>query len=114
MNEKTMRRAALVITVLLLASVGVWAPQQVEVILFKICLVTLAALLGYWVDRVIFPYGRLHELKDEMKSSQNNSKSNDKNARIEDAKNKTSSFNSGQIRRAIIIFGTILGVCLGL
>lgn len=34
------------------------APQQAPVTLYKLSLVTLAGLVGYWLDRAIFPYAR--------------------------------------------------------
>ena len=48
----------LVITVLLLVSVWAIAPQQLPVSLYKLSLVSLAAVVGYWLDRSLFPYAR--------------------------------------------------------
>jgi len=48
----------LFITVLLLVSVWAIAPQQLAVSLYKLSLVSLAAVVGYWLDRSIFPYAR--------------------------------------------------------
>ena len=48
----------LVITVLLLASVWAIAPQQLPVSLYKLSLVSTAAVVGYWLDRSLFPYAR--------------------------------------------------------
>jgi hypothetical protein len=38
----------------------VWwmAPQQLPVSLYKLSLVALAAVAGYWIDRSLFPYAR--------------------------------------------------------
>ena len=38
----------------------VWliAPQQIPVSLYKLSLVALAAVAGYWIDRSLFPYAR--------------------------------------------------------
>jgi len=46
------------ITVLLLACVWAIAPHQLPVSLYKLSLVSLAAVVGYWLDRSIFPYAR--------------------------------------------------------
>ena len=48
----------LLMTLVLL--IGVWAiaPQQLPVSLYKLSLVTLAAVVGYWLDRSLFPYAR--------------------------------------------------------
>jgi len=48
----------LLITVLLLVSVWAIAPHQLAVSLYKLSLVSLAAVVGYWLDRSIFPYAR--------------------------------------------------------
>lgn len=34
------------------------APQQLPVSLYKLNLISLAALAGYWIDRKVFPYAR--------------------------------------------------------
>ena len=34
------------------------APQQLPVSLYKLNLISLAALAGYWIDRAVFPYAR--------------------------------------------------------
>lgn len=43
-----------------LLTVVVWllAPQQVPVTVYKLSLVALAAVAGYWIDRSLFPYAR--------------------------------------------------------
>lgn len=48
----------MVASLLLLALVLAMAPQQLPVTLYKLCLVGLAALAGWWVDRSLFPYAR--------------------------------------------------------
>ena len=44
----------------ILLSILVWvlAPQQLPVSLYKLSLIALAAVAGYWVDRSLFPYAR--------------------------------------------------------
>lgn len=48
----------IVLNVLLIVLVLAIAPQQAPVTLYKLSLVTLAGLVGYWLDRAIFPYAR--------------------------------------------------------
>lgn len=43
---------------LLLALIAVISPIQLPVVLYKAALVSLAAVLGYWLDRSLFPYAR--------------------------------------------------------
>lgn len=38
--------------------VSLLAPQQVPVSVYKMSLVALAAVMGYWIDRSTFPYAR--------------------------------------------------------
>lgn len=38
------------------------APQQLPVLLYKVLLVDIAALVGYWLDRSLFPYARPDEV----------------------------------------------------
>lgn len=44
--------------VLLTMLVWLIAPHQIPVSLYKISLVALAAVSGYWIDRSLFPYAR--------------------------------------------------------
>lgn len=48
----------LLITLLLSICVALIAPHQLPVSLYKFSLVSLAAVVGYWLDRSLFPYGR--------------------------------------------------------
>lgn len=48
----------LIATILLLAIISLLAPQQLPVSLYKLSLVTMAGVAGYWLDRSLFPYAR--------------------------------------------------------
>lgn len=48
----------LIATILLLAGISLLAPQQLPVSLYKLSLVTMAGVVGYWLDRSLFPYAR--------------------------------------------------------
>jgi hypothetical protein len=48
----------LVLNILLAGIIVAIAPQQAPVTLYKLSLVTTAGLIGYWLDRAIFPYAR--------------------------------------------------------
>lgn len=48
----------LLLTVLLTLAVGAMAPQQLPVTLYKLNLIALAGVAGYWLDRSLFPYAR--------------------------------------------------------
>ncbi|CAM3725239.1 putative holin [Xenorhabdus thuongxuanensis] len=48
----------LLTAVLLLVTIGLVSPQQVPVVIYKLSLIALAAVLGYWLDRSLFPKAR--------------------------------------------------------
>lgn len=48
----------LLIALALAGVVWLTAPHQLPVSLYKLSLVTLAGVLGYWLDRSLFPYAR--------------------------------------------------------
>lgn len=79
----------IIIALALTLMVGVLAPHQLGVTLYKLSLVSLAAVLGYWIDRSVFPYARPHETAPKELSV------------------KT------QIRRAIVIAAVIIAIALG-
>jgi hypothetical protein len=58
-----MRRAPrvlvwLIVAAVLLAMMGALSPVQLPVVLYKAALISLAAVLGWWLDRSLFPYSR--------------------------------------------------------
>lgn len=48
----------LVLAAILLLAVAIVAPPQLPVVLYKATLLALAAVVGYWLDRALFPYAR--------------------------------------------------------
>lgn len=48
----------LIATLLLLITILFLAPQQLPVSLYKLSLVSMAGVAGYWLDRELFPYAR--------------------------------------------------------
>ncbi|OSM95591.1 MULTISPECIES: putative holin [Lonsdalea] len=44
---------------LLLGLIALVSSQQLSVVIYKISLITLAAVLGYWLDRSLFPKASL-------------------------------------------------------
>lgn len=82
----------LLIALALAALVWWMAPQQLPVSVYKLSLVAMAAVAGYWIDRGLFPYARPDAL---MAAGQ---------VRLAD---------SAMRRRAIIVAATMLAVGLG-
>jgi len=52
----------LIASLVLALSIWLLAPHQLGVTLYKLSLVSLAAVVGYWIDRSLFPYARPDEL----------------------------------------------------
>ncbi|MCW2488895.1 putative holin [Candidatus Symbiopectobacterium sp. NZEC127] len=79
--------------VLLLVLIALVSPQQLTVVIYKISLITLAAVLGYWLDRSLFPKatpGQYLEHSPDLV------------------------FAAALIRRAIIVAAVCLAVAMGL
>lgn len=91
-----------IIAIGLLVALALSHPAQLGVVLYKVALVVLAAVLGYWIDRSLFPYARPHTQIDARVASMCNSP-------------KMSSVPALlMLRRAVIVLACILGLTLGL
>ena len=51
-------RLLILVPGVLLCGVSLTAPHQVVVVMYKLALVSLAAVAGYWIDRALSPYAR--------------------------------------------------------
>lgn len=106
----------------LLLTVLVWmiAPQQLPTSLYKASLVTLAAVVGYWIDRSLFPYARPDAFLalEELEGAE-------VDVAVCDAESQACSLHSvtdeamirlmgwAMIRRAVIVAATMLTMGLG-
>lgn len=81
----------IIVAVLLAIAIAIVAPHQLPVTLYKLSLISAAAVAGYWLDRSLFPYAR----PDDLSLSPG----------IETA--------AAMLRRAIVIAACIIGVALG-
>lgn len=77
-------------TLAVLALLALIAPNQLTVIIYKICLVTGGAVLAYWLDRALFPYARPHACAPGWPQMM------------------------AGLRRALIVLACVLGLTLGL
>ncbi|WJV52767.1 putative holin [Prodigiosinella aquatilis] len=93
--------------VLLLAVIALVSPQQLPVVIYKIALITLAAVLGYWLDRSLFPKAALGQyLKHEPSLM---------DVGLYPVKTGYHMvFAAALIRRAIIVAAVCLAVAMGL
>lgn len=79
------------VTLVLLIILAAIRPEQLQVVAYKLLLVTLGAVAGYWIDRSLFPaQARPHECIGDMH------------------------IVGAWIRRALIVLACILGLTLGL
>ncbi|HAW2445276.1 TPA: hypothetical protein JLP73_003502 [Escherichia coli] len=97
----------LLTSVLLLGTIALVSPQQLPVVIYKLSLITLAAVLGYWLDRSLFPKARpgqylLHDKKLMAEG------------RYPVQTGRHLVFAAALIRRALIVAAVCLAVATGL
>ena len=124
----------LIVALVLALVVWLMAPQQLPVSIYKLSLVSMAAVAGYWIDRSIFPYARPNidalRLIEPMPDFEVSKAEVDRGmvetdhsevplAHLECAIDGWPNygelyyFAATQIRRALIVSATILAVSLG-
>lgn len=94
----------IIASILLMVCLGLIAPHQLTVLTYKMLLVSAAAVLGYWLDRSLFPYGRPHALIDQ--SAPGDCCQCTRTLRVAAA--------VAMLRRAIVMLAVVIGVALGL
>ncbi|WP_036232912.1 putative holin [Marinobacterium litorale] len=95
-----------VIALILTLVIAILAPHQLGVTLYKLSLVSLAAVLGYWIDRVVFPYARPHEffhIADWLRQGNN----------AEGSRAVRHCAGTATLRRAIVMAAVIIAIALG-
>ena len=103
----------LLIALALLAAIAVVSPRQLPVVLYKAALITLAAWLGYWLDRSLFPYARPDSYlwRDWRKGT--DALEGDADFPLADA-GYMAAFCVAQVRRAIVVACVVLGMAAAL
>jgi hypothetical protein len=110
----------IVLAAALLCGVAILAPQQLGVIVYKIALVVLAGVAGYYLDRGLFPYARPHKfdidgLLIEATESEGEAQTTEAETTIVfDSSSDWIPFVAAQFRRALIVAAAMLAVGLGL
>lgn len=103
----------LISAVILFAVIAVLAPQQLPIVVYKLSLVLLAAVIGYHLDRALFPYASPGGyLQDDWKK--NGPNNDDGTVEYPIVNGYQTIFSVVLIRRALIVTAVILGVTLGL
>lgn len=91
--------ATLFVAVSLGLAIAALAPQQLPVTLYKLSLITIAAVAGYYIDRELFPYARPDRLL----------------SRYQCADDKLGAYLAGaaMARRALVVSACVIAVALG-
>lgn len=97
----------------LVATLAVFSPQQIPVVLYKAALVLLAALLGNIVSVVFCPYARLTSyLVDDWRKNPDADGGSDVDYPI--VEGYAGVFAAALVYRAITVGAVVLAFCLGL
>lgn len=133
-SNRKLRLMGALITVAALIGALCISPQQAPVVLFKLSLVTLAAVAAYWIDKILNPHvdnGILSQIiarpmpevrvekreATETCSAYNYPNEQDMEKLVRAEKERSIAvdlYKAAMIRRAIITFAIVVGVCLGL
>lgn len=98
----------IVLALLLLAAISLLSPQQLPVILYKCAQVSIFTVLGYWIDRSLFPYARPHTLMETYAKPIQGDRG------FTGAFSSETAYSASMIRRALIIFAVVLAGSIGL
>ncbi|HDR1694308.1 putative holin [Pasteurella multocida] len=102
--------ALVLLIVIVLAS-----PQQVPVVLYKLSLVSIAAIIGYHLDRALFPYASPGGyLKRNWKNKHRLIPRDDNEPEYAVCDGYLLVFALVVLRRAVIVGAVMLGVTLGI
>jgi hypothetical protein len=108
LSRKLPRLYGWILFSLLLLLLAWWlAPHRIPLTGWKVVLVTGGAVLGYWLDRALFPYARPGDMVDAASHPATNSIKWRKHSLLWNA-------NLAGLRRAIIVFACIIGLTMGL
>lgn len=102
----------LLLAKLLIAAIALVSPQQLPVALYKLALISLAAVVGYWIDRSLFPYARPDGyLSRDWRATEGHT---ELDADHQVAPGYREVFAAALLRRAVIVGAVVIGVALGL
>ena len=121
MSLKRIPRMAgwLLTALLLILAIALISPQQLPVALYKLSLISLAAVVAYWLDRSLFPYARPDSyLKYDWRCT-GTSCELDADHQVAQGYHQVAQgyhqvFAAAMLRRAIIVGAVVVGVALGL
>ena len=98
------------LALLLFVAVALLSPQRMSLIVYKVALVALAGVVGYVLDRALFPYGRPHDLAPDVRIGSLPPPELSSEERIA----RSCVFILAQLRRAAIVAAAMLAVGMGM
>lgn len=100
------------VSLLLLIVVAALSPAQIPIAIYKLSLISLAAFVGYWIDRALFPYSRPdgYLYRDWRYGTDEPESEVD----FPIVGNYQHVFAAALLRRAIVVGAVVIGVALGL
>ncbi len=104
------------LTVAAIVFLAVASVDQFGVLYKKCVLVAVAAVVGYYIDRAVFPYARPHDVKslaDDQRTLWRKQTIDVSDFQVAYVAALESAFGNACIRRAIIIAATLLAFALG-
>ncbi|MGJ5822099.1 putative holin [Serratia sp. H402Y] len=107
----------IILAVVLLLAIAIVSPMQLGVTLYKLSLVSIAAILGYHLDRALFPYASPGSyLIDDWKETQGKPliPSGRNEPEFPVATGYELVFAAVLLRRALIVSAICIGVTMGL
>ena len=102
----------LAIATIFIVVIGIVSPQQIPVVVYKVSLITLAAVLAYWLDRALFPYGRPDGYLVRDWRHGTDEPVGDVDYPVVQGYIRV--FTAAMIRRALVVGAVVLGVAAGL
>ncbi len=114
MSPKRIPRMAgwLLTALLLIIAIALISPQQLPVALYKLSLISLAAVVAYWLDRSLFPYARPDGYLERDWRHGTDEPEGGADFRV--VPGYVLPFCTAMLRRAIIVGAVVIGVALGL
>lgn len=101
----------IIATIALAIIIGLLSPQQLPVSLYKLSLVTMAAVVAYWLDRALFPYARPASYLSSADWRKDGPTCDDADHVIVTGYELV--FAAAMLRRALIVAGAMLAIGLG-
>lgn len=102
----------LLMAVVLVAAIALISPQQLPVAAYKLSLISLAAVVAYWLDRSLFPYARPDSYLERDWRHGTGEPEFDADYRV--VPGYMQAFCAAMLRRAIVVAGVVLAVAMGL